>query len=134
MGLIKDITSCHAEMDVLIKAGFGKHLNRMMMGLSPPVRTTKISLMVIRVNSDGDFANSMPCKFCKDFIIYCGIKTVYYTDSKGRLITDKILNVNSLFTYYMIISMEILDKSSLLLQYMKKVIAKDAKYKLPHIY
>jgi len=105
-----------------------------MMGLPAPVRTTKISLMVIRVNSDGDFANSMPCKFCKDFIIYCGIKTVYYTDSKGRLITDKISNVNSLFTYYMIISMEILDKSSLLLQYMKKVIAKDAKYKLPHIY
>lgn len=73
-GFIKDSCSCHAEINVLRQC-YKKNL------------TNKINLYVVRLASDGNYANSAPCNECiitmrlLPFIKYC-----IYTDEDGDLV------------------------------------------------
>jgi deoxycytidylate deaminase len=39
----------------------------------------KSSLVVVRINKNGETLNSYPCKQCRDYISRIGIKTAYYS-------------------------------------------------------
>tara|TARA_Y100000991_G_C21940774_1_gene335193 strand:+ start:253 stop:768 length:516 start_codon:yes stop_codon:yes gene_type:complete len=73
-GFIKDSCSCHAEINVLRQC-YKRNL------------TNRINLYVVRLASDGTYANSAPCNECiitmklLPFIKYC-----IYTDEDGDLI------------------------------------------------
>uniref|UniRef100_A0A6C0AXE4 CMP/dCMP-type deaminase domain-containing protein n=1 Tax=viral metagenome TaxID=1070528 RepID=A0A6C0AXE4_9ZZZZ len=73
-GFIKDSCSCHAEVNVLRQC-YRKNI------------TNKINLYVVRLASDGSYANSAPCNECisimrmMPFLKYC-----IYTDENGLLI------------------------------------------------
>jgi deoxycytidylate deaminase len=59
--------SIHAEVDAIIKA------RRDLKGLS---------LLVVRINNNGELRLAKPCKHCLKYIQYVGIKTVYYSTSE----------------------------------------------------
>ena len=73
-GFIKDSCSCHAEINVLRQC-YRKNLKN------------KINLYVVRLSSEGSYANSAPCNECiitmkmMPFIKYC-----IYTNEYGELI------------------------------------------------
>ena len=41
--------------------------------------TQGTTLYVVRVNRQGDFRLSKPCRMCEDVLKYCGVKKVVYT-------------------------------------------------------
>jgi tRNA(Arg) A34 adenosine deaminase TadA len=65
----KDTFSVHAEVcaieNALLKV--------------PLEEVKKCDLVIIRVNRNGDFLNSCPCKKCQQYIKNIGIKTTYYS-------------------------------------------------------
>tara|TARA_B100000886_G_scaffold340548_1_gene311119 strand:- start:8778 stop:9311 length:534 start_codon:yes stop_codon:yes gene_type:complete len=81
-GFIKDSCSCHAEIDVLRQC-YRKNIMK------------KINLYVVRIASDGSYANSAPCDECIRMIrILPFIKYFIYTDSDGNLIKLKPKDYN----------------------------------------
>jgi len=77
--------SIHAEHHALSK-------------LPIPKRITHISLIVIRVLSDGSLAQSNPCCSCINHMInikYKGyiIDRIYYSDGDGNIIESKLKNL-----------------------------------------
>jgi len=79
-----------------------------------------MNVMVIRITKDGVLSNSMPCQLCKDIMIYCGIKNVYYINDEGNLTKKKIVAIETEFTFHMMTSMKIMEKNSRVLAYMRK--------------
>jgi deoxycytidylate deaminase len=69
--------SCHAEMAAIMNTQNWDKLNGS-------------SILVIRLNSKGDFALSYPCKYCKETLIHLGIKWVYYTTKEGEIRKERI--------------------------------------------
>jgi len=72
-GLIGNMCSCHAEVDVLRKC-----LKR---GLSK-----KITLYIVRITFDNKITSSMPCVDCYKRMDKFSIRTIIYSDYNGRLI------------------------------------------------
>jgi len=62
--------SIHAEQDCILRA-----------------RTDlrRASMLVIRVNKQGELRLALPCIHCQQYIHYVGIKKCYYSDSTGEI-------------------------------------------------
>ncbi len=58
--------SIHAEVDAIL------HAKRDLRGTS---------LLVVRVNNNGEFRLAKPCKYCMMYISHVGIKNIYYSIS-----------------------------------------------------
>ena len=41
------------------------------------------SILVVRVNKQGEFLLAKPCKYCMAYLEYVGIKTIYYSTKEG---------------------------------------------------
>jgi deoxycytidylate deaminase len=81
-GFIQNCLSCHAEINVLRQC-HRKKLN-------------KIKLYIVRLNSNGEFANSEPCYECIKVIKHLNIiKSFVYTNSEGVLIKSKPNNFHN---------------------------------------
>jgi hypothetical protein len=48
-----------------------------------------LSIVVVRVNSTGDLADSAPCASCINFIRYVGIRKIHYSTDTGSIHTVK---------------------------------------------
>lgn len=73
----------HAEIDVL---------NNCFRKLSKINKKDKFDIAVVRINRSGEFKNSKPCYHCIEYMKSCGlqIENVYYSDSNGDLICEKL--------------------------------------------
>lgn len=69
--------STHAEIDCSLKIKDKKKLPH-------------VYLLVIRLNGNDKLANSKPCKHCLEKLKKIGIKRVYYSDSNGNIVYEKI--------------------------------------------
>jgi deoxycytidylate deaminase len=49
-------------------------------GLKQNIDFQKATLIIVRVNSQGEFRKAFPCKHCQKLIGYVQIKKVYYTE------------------------------------------------------
>lgn len=67
--------SVHAEMDAIIKA------RRDLKGTS---------ILVTRINRFGELRYARPCRHCMAYLRYVGIKKIYYSDSSGSIVSEKI--------------------------------------------
>jgi deoxycytidylate deaminase len=66
----KGIATLHAELGAVLNM--------------PKKCTRNADIYVVRVNSEGEYRNSKPCKMCQDAMRFCGINRVYYSiDSEG---------------------------------------------------
>ncbi len=56
------------------------------------------SILVIRINKDGQLCDSKPCQYCFDYIFNSGIQKIYYSNEKGKIICIKTkdIDINSL--------------------------------------
>jgi deoxycytidylate deaminase len=50
----------------------------------------KLNILVIRINANGDFVNSMPCHMCVKLMKYLCINKVFYTNEYGKIISQKV--------------------------------------------
>lgn len=54
----------------------------------------KYHVLVIRIDRNGNLKNSKPCSECIQFMkTFGGIRNVYYTDSNGDLICEKLTDM-----------------------------------------
>jgi deoxycytidylate deaminase len=66
------IAGIHSEMDAL---GKGKSIDDF----------SKIEMINIRINNNGEVDNSIPCPNCAFYLGQYNLKRVWYTDAKGTL-------------------------------------------------
>jgi len=69
--------SIHAEVDAIIKA------KRNLSGHS---------IMVVRINNEGELRYSKPCEYCVSYLKYVGIKTVYFSTGDYPFIEKMKIN------------------------------------------
>ncbi len=50
----------------------------------------KNDLLIIRINSKGDFVNSRPCNECIEMMRQYKIGRIYYSDDKGKIVKEKL--------------------------------------------
>jgi len=62
---------------------------------SPRCLRKKLEMVVIRVNKTGNLINSKPCNSCLYYLKLYGVKSVYYSDSNGEIIKEKINTLES---------------------------------------
>jgi deoxycytidylate deaminase len=60
-----------------------------LLALSPRDRK-RSSLHVARVLKNGELANACPCPVCREMIITCGVKEVFYTNENGDVVRWKL--------------------------------------------
>lgn len=65
------LESLHAEQNALIGLNWN-HLKG-------------CSILVIRINRNGELTIAKPCKMCMALLNYVGIKKIYYSDSDGTI-------------------------------------------------
>jgi len=75
---LKHPTSIHAEVDALIR----NHRN-----------LSGASLFVCRVGKSGRLLMARPCAHCKAYLLHYGIKDIYYTDSNGEILYERLAAV-----------------------------------------
>lgn len=46
-----------------------------------------LSMLVIRLNNHGQLRYSKPCPYCEKYIRFTKLKTIYYSDGEGRILT-----------------------------------------------
>jgi deoxycytidylate deaminase len=56
---------------------------------------TKIKIVVVRVNSEGDFVMSKPCKHCIKFMRAMGVKRISYSTDDNVIVTEKLSKIKS---------------------------------------
>lgn len=76
--------SCHAEVNVLQKYNPRR---------GPPLRKT--TLIVIRIDTEGNLIQSKPCYHCCETIKQYGIKKIIYSDDDGYLRKEKVRNLDT---------------------------------------
>lgn len=60
-------------------------------------RARKINIMVIRVNRNGNLANSRPCRGCCKMMRDLGVKRVHYSSGKGHeIVTENVRDMLSI--------------------------------------
>ncbi len=52
------------------------------------------SILVIRINKDGQLCDSKPCQYCFNFIENSGIKKIYYSNEYGNIVFIKTNKIN----------------------------------------
>jgi deoxycytidylate deaminase len=67
--------SVHAEVDAIIKAR---------------TDVEGMSLLVVRISSEGNLAYSYPCKHCLSYIYHVGIKNLYFINRSGLIEREKL--------------------------------------------
>jgi len=67
--------SVHAEINAIINA------RRDIKGMN---------IFVVRLRNNGRYGLAKPCKFCRSYLIYTGIKYIYYTNNEGEIIREKL--------------------------------------------
>ncbi len=67
--------SIHAEIDAVIKA---------------KKDVSGCDILIIRLNKKGEFRYVFPCIYCMKYLIYVGIKTIYYSTNDGKIERFKI--------------------------------------------
>jgi tRNA(Arg) A34 adenosine deaminase TadA len=80
--------SCHAEISALNK--YYKN-NRKKKYKQIPLN--KLTIVVIRIDSNGNLMNSKPCSQCISKIYNSGIKKVIYSTQDGTIITESVKNL-----------------------------------------
>ena len=48
------------------------------------------TVYVVRVNNEGDYQLSKPCKMCLEAMKFCGVKRVVYTTNSKEVIQEKL--------------------------------------------
>jgi hypothetical protein len=83
----KSVFSLHAEVDCLRKCRPIKD-----------VMKRNYSLVVVKVakEEDGKFYDSMPCKYCTKFLLGLGFRSVYCSNSQGKIVK---VDLNSYIPY-----------------------------------
>lgn len=61
----------HAELDAIQKCWGKIHLNR------------SYSMVVIRINKDGELKNSKPCENCQNILNQIGLQNIWWSTNKG---------------------------------------------------
>lgn len=51
------------------------------------------SMLIVRVSKTGVFGNCRPCPMCSKIINHVDIKTVYYTNEQGEIVSVKAKNL-----------------------------------------
>lgn len=69
--------SIHAEMNCL-------------QTIRKNVKYNKCHILVIRLNSNNKLVNSKPCQHCIESLRNTKIKNIYYSDSDGQIVCEKI--------------------------------------------
>jgi len=57
------------------------------------------SVLVVRVNINGNLMPSKPCEYCREFMQLLGIKWVYYSDEGGHIVKEKVVDMKSYVTF-----------------------------------
>lgn len=72
----KICTSVHAEIGCVRKAK----------------NPLKFKLIVIRVSMNGEqtLKNSLPCKYCRDYLLHIGFRTIYCSTDNGEIVKVKL--------------------------------------------
>ena len=86
----------HAEQDA-INRFMGKNL-KFYNGkwfCSKKIKSKKLSMFIIRVNSFGELIESAPCKTCIDLMKAINISKIYYSNSSGNITCSNINNLSS---------------------------------------
>lgn len=50
----------------------------------------RYSILVIRVNNNGEMLLARPCRNCQKYLKYVGIKKVYYSNNNGSITKERI--------------------------------------------
>lgn len=58
----------------------------------------KIDIIVIRINKSSDLKNSRPCSDCIRYLKEHGIRKVYYSNSAGDIVCEKVKNMEEYHT------------------------------------
>jgi deoxycytidylate deaminase len=74
----------HAEMNAI------KNFNR-----KCGLYEKKISMIVLRVNLQGELKNSKPCYHCLEELKNIGIRKIYYSNEHGEIIMEKTKNMET---------------------------------------
>jgi tRNA(Arg) A34 adenosine deaminase TadA len=79
-GSFYNISSCHAEMNVIKKIKHKKN------------KPVKLDMLVVRINKFGILKNSKPCIHCINYIIKSklNIKNIYYSSYDSSIIKSNI--------------------------------------------
>jgi deoxycytidylate deaminase len=56
----------------------------------------KLTLIVVRFNSEGRLVNSYPCNECVDILKFSGIKNIWYSNENGALTKEKVDNLKKI--------------------------------------
>jgi deoxycytidylate deaminase len=46
---------------------------------------SRLDMLVVKINKDGSFGNSLPCAGCRELIRQCGFRKVWYSSSEGEI-------------------------------------------------
>lgn len=57
------------------------------------IRSNRLRIIVIRINSKGQLADSRPCNRCVRIMQQAGIKRVTYSNADGKIITSKLEDI-----------------------------------------
>jgi len=93
------VGSIHAEVNAIITY-FGKSFyynhayNKVYYG--DDYKRTKLDLIVIRINKNGDLCNSRPCYNCLNMMKTIGIRKVYYSISNTEIICENVKDMISI--------------------------------------
>ncbi len=79
------VPSVHAEVSVIHKLCNHKH------------KHSKLTLIVVRYNRQGNLCNSKPCYYCADLMKKIGINKVIYSDNDGNLVTIKVKDLTDCY-------------------------------------
>ena len=60
------------------------------------IKSSKLNLIVVRVNKLGDICNARPCYNCLDMMKAVGIRKVYYSISSNEIICEKVKDMISI--------------------------------------
>ena len=71
------IQSLHAEQHAIISVKNRKKIRG-------------ASILIIRINNNGELRMARPCDMCMGFIKYVGIKNIYYSTNSGEIIKEKV--------------------------------------------
>jgi len=75
-----NISSCHAEMNVINKIKCNKN------------NPIKMDILIVRINNNGEIKNSKPCKNCIKYIEKSRLNfvNVYYSNEKSQIIKTNL--------------------------------------------
>ena len=83
-GLIRENTTCHAEIDVLRKC-IKKNIKN------------KLTMYVVRLSDSDNFSNSVPCAQCAEIMKSFDVKNICYSCANGNIVKQQLKHFQSNF-------------------------------------